>query len=55
MNGGEGNVMTDNIEKAEVLNILFTGQLRDQKVIGIVSIDLPKANCVLVQPGCLSW
>lgn len=54
MNGGEDNVMTDNIEKVEVLNIIFARHLRDQKVTGIVSIDLPKANRALVQPGCLS-
>lgn len=51
MNWGGDNVMTENTEKLEVLNIIFA---RDQKINGIVSIDLPKANCVLVQPGHLS-
>lgn len=36
---GEDNVMTDNIEKAEVLNIIFARHLR---VIEIVSIGLQK-------------
>lgn len=54
MMNGEDNVMTDNIRKADLLNIIFAGHLRDQKVNGTVSIDSSKANHVLIQPGCLS-
>lgn len=39
VNRREVNVVTDNIEKAEVLNNMFARHSRAQKVIGIVSID----------------
>lgn len=39
MNRREVSVVTDNTEKAEVLNNTFARHLRAQKVIGIVSVD----------------
>lgn len=39
MNRKEVYVVTDNTEKAEVLNNTFARHLRAQEIIGIVSID----------------
>lgn len=54
MRRAEDNVMRDDLEKPEILNIIFARHLKDPNVIVTVSIDLPKANSVLMQPGCLS-